>query len=112
MTVGKNHFARFGRYSGNQGLADGLQCLRRLFQVVAKNLHAGMRGTLALHAQKQPRKHQQAKPDALCLAEQSAITHRFHARLAVKAAERFLRLRAMNRRWGPGSRAQWLLCGT
>ena len=98
FTRGEYFFARFGRYSGYQGVADRLQSLRGLFHVVAENLHAAMHGTLALHANMQSRKHQQAEPYALRLAEQSAITHGFHGPFAVEAGESFLRLRAMGRR--------------
>ena len=58
FTSGKDFFACFHRHSRSQGVADRLQDLRRLFQVVAKNLHPGIRRTLALHAKMQPRKHQ------------------------------------------------------
>ena len=66
---GEDFFTRFGRYSGYQGVPDRLQSLRRLFQVVAENLHAAVHGTLALHANMQSRKHQQAESYSLCLAE-------------------------------------------
>src|SRR5207302_5273456 len=98
FTCGENFIARFGRYSGYQGVADRLQRLRRLFQVVAENLHAAVHGTLALHANMQSRKHQQAESYALRLAEQSAITHGFDGRFAVEAGENLLRLRALDRR--------------
>src|SRR2546430_13071606 len=85
-----------------------MQSLRCLFQVVAENLHAGMCGTLALHAKMQPRKHQQAESNALRLAEQSPITHGFDGRLSVEAGKSFLRLHAMDGRGWRRSRAQWL----
>src|SRR5258708_22564442 len=50
FTCGEGSLARSGRYSGNQGLADRLQCLRCSFQVVAESLRGGMHGTLALLA--------------------------------------------------------------
>ena len=110
LARGKDICARFRRDSRKQGVANRLQNLRCFFQVLAENLHARMHRTLALHPKMQPRKHQQAKPNALCLAEQSAVTHGFDGPLTVKAGESFLRLRTVNRRRRRGSRAQRLFC--